>query len=42
MSEYDSAYIYMPLEAAQLFFRMPEAGRRTIEVSVEDPDQRRR
>ncbi len=38
MYEYDSTFIYMPLPAAQLFFRLP--GRvNGIEVFAEDPDQ---
>ena len=37
--EYDNGFIYMPLEAAQLFFRMPDAVNQ-IEVFVEDPDDR--
>ena len=27
MSEYDSAFIFMPIEAAQLFFKLPDDGR---------------
>ena len=38
MFEYDSTFIYMPLEAAQLFFKLPESVN-AIEVFVEDPDQ---
>ncbi|MEJ2026447.1 MAG: lipoprotein-releasing ABC transporter permease subunit [Limibacillus sp.] len=37
MYEYDSGFIYMPLEAAQVFFRTPGAVT-AIEVFVEDPD----
>lgn len=37
MYEYDSGFIYMPLEAAQVFFRTPQAVT-AIEVFVEDPD----
>lgn len=38
MNEYDSAYVFLPLEAAQVFFQMP--GQATqIEVTTEDPDQ---
>lgn len=37
MSEYDAAYIYMPLEQAQLFFgRDPLVD--SIEIKVDDPD----
>ncbi len=40
MNEYDSAYVFLPLEAAQIFFQQP--GQVTqIEVSVADPDQAR-
>ena len=38
MHEYDSSFIYMPLELAQVFFRQPE-GVNAIEVMVEDPDR---
>ena len=38
MYEYDSSFIYMPLPAAQLFFRLPSQVN-GIEVFVEDPDQ---
>ena len=38
MYEYDSGFIYMPLEAAQVFFRTPGAVT-AIEVFVEDPDR---
>ena len=38
MFEYDSSYIYMPLEAAQLYFRLPNAVS-GIEVMVRDPDR---
>ena len=38
MYEYDSTFIYMPLPAAQLFFRLPEQVN-GIEIFVEDPDQ---
>jgi lipoprotein-releasing system permease protein len=38
MYEYDSSYIYMPLEAAQLYFRLPNAVS-GIEVMVRDPDR---
>ena len=37
MYEYDNGFIYMPLEAAQRFFRLPEAVN-AIEVFVGDPD----
>ncbi|MEQ8967184.1 MAG: lipoprotein-releasing ABC transporter permease subunit [Azospirillaceae bacterium] len=38
MFEYDSAFVYMPLEAAQVFYRMPEAVT-TLEVFVADPER---
>ena len=38
MYEYDSSFVYMPLPAAQLFFRLP-ARVNGIEVFAEDPDQ---
>lgn len=38
MYEYDSAFIYMPLEAAQVYFRLPDAVS-SLEVMVADPDR---
>lgn len=38
MSDYDSSFVYMPLEAAQLFFKLPGAVT-SLEVMVEDPDR---
>ncbi len=38
MFEYDSSFIYMPISAAQLFFRLPEQAN-AIEVFLDDPDQ---
>ncbi len=38
MYEYDSSYIYMPLEAAQLFFRLKDRAN-AVEVFVEDPTE---
>ena len=38
MFEYDNTFLYMPLEAAQLFFRLAD-GVNAIEVDVEDPDR---
>ena len=38
MYEYDSSYIFMPLEAGQIFFQYPGAVTH-IEVFVEDPDK---
>jgi len=38
MFEYDSGFIYMPLEAAQLFFRLPEAVN-AVEIFVDRPDR---
>ena len=38
MYEYDSAFVYMPLEAAQLFFRVPEAAT-AVEVMVENAER---
>ena len=37
MFEYDSSFIYMPLEAAQLFFRLPDAVS-NLEIMVTTPD----
>ena len=38
MFEYDSSFVYLPLEAAQLFFRLPERVN-AIELFVANPDQ---
>jgi lipoprotein-releasing system permease protein len=38
MSEYDASFVYMPLEAAQLFFKLPAAAT-GLEVMIEDPDR---
>ena len=38
MSEYDSSFIFMPLEAAQLYFKLPGAAS-DIEITVDDPDR---
>jgi lipoprotein-releasing system permease protein len=38
MFEYDNTFVYMPLSAAQLFFRMP-GGVNAIEIFVKDPDR---
>ena len=38
MYEYDNNFVYMPLEAAQLFLRLPQAVN-AIEVFAADPDQ---
>ncbi len=38
MYEYDSTFIFMPLETAQKFFRLPAAVT-NVEVMVDDPDQ---
>jgi lipoprotein-releasing system permease protein len=38
MYEYDNSFIYMPLEAAQLFFRLPKSVN-AIELFVDDPDR---
>jgi lipoprotein-releasing system permease protein len=37
MYEYDNSFIYVPLEAAQLFFRLPGAAS-SLEVFTADPD----
>jgi lipoprotein-releasing system permease protein len=38
MYEYDNSFIYVPLKAAQLFFKMPDAVT-DLEVFVADPDR---
>jgi lipoprotein-releasing system permease protein len=38
MYEYDNSFIYAPLDAAQLFFRLPDAVS-SLEVFTADPDQ---
>ena len=41
MNEYDSGYVFLPLEAAQIFFQQPNQATQ-IEVRVDDPDDARR
>ncbi len=38
MYEYDSSYIFMPLEAAQVYFKLPQAASQ-IEITIDDPDR---
>src|SRR6202011_2785672 len=38
MYEYDNSFIYVPLDAAQLFFRLPDAVT-SLEVFLADPDR---
>lgn len=38
MFEYDSSFIFMPLEAAQVYFKMPKAVS-NLEVFINDPDR---
>ncbi|MBT3395727.1 MAG: FtsX-like permease family protein, partial [Alphaproteobacteria bacterium] len=38
MFEYDSSFVFLPLEAAQVFFRMQDTVS-AIEILVEDPEQ---
>jgi lipoprotein-releasing system permease protein len=38
MYEYDNSFIFVPLEAAQLFFRLPDAVT-SLEVFIADPDR---
>lgn len=40
MFEYDSGFVYMPLSAAQVFYRMPETVT-ALEIFVDDPDDLR-
>ena len=40
MNEYDSGYVFLPLEAAQVFFQQPGQASQ-IEVSLDDPDKAR-
>ena len=40
MNEYDSGYVFLPLEAAQIFFQQPDQATQ-IEVSVDNPDHAR-
>jgi lipoprotein-releasing system permease protein len=37
MYEYDNSFAYMPMEAAQLYFKLPQAAN-ALEVMVTDPD----
>ena len=36
MNEYDTSYVFLPLEAAQIFFQKPNAATQ-IEVTVRRP-----
>ena len=38
MNEYDTSYVFLPLEAAQVFFQQPGAVTQ-VEVTVEDPQR---
>jgi len=38
MYEYDSGYVFMPLEAAQLYFKLPQQASQ-IEIAIDDPDR---
>ncbi len=38
MNEYDTSFVFLPIEAAQIFFQMPGAASH-IEVSIDDPDR---
>jgi lipoprotein-releasing system permease protein len=38
MNEYDSNYVFLPIEAAQIFFQQPDAASQ-IEVMLADPDR---
>lgn len=38
MYEYDNGYIYMPLEAAQRYFRLEKGGVTSLEIFATDPD----
>ncbi len=40
MNEYDSGYVFLPLEAAQIYFQKPGQASQ-IEVQLSDPDQAR-
>lgn len=39
MREYDTAYVFLPLEAARLHFKLPDDAVNFLEVEVEKPDQ---
>jgi len=38
-NEADTSFVYLPLESAQLFFRVPQEAVTQIEVMVSDPDE---
>ncbi len=38
MNDYDSGYVFLPLESAQIFFQQPNQATQ-IEVTIDDPDQ---
>ena len=39
MFEYDSGFVFLPLEAARTFFGLPDDAVTTLEIFVEDPDR---
>lgn len=39
MFEYNNNFVFMPLEAARLFFQLPENGVNMLEVMTDNPDQ---
>ncbi|ABC22378.1 lipoprotein-releasing ABC transporter permease subunit [Rhodospirillum rubrum] len=39
MSEYDSSFVFLPLEAAQTYFQVPTEGVNHLEVVVDHPDR---
>ncbi|HET6521227.1 MAG TPA: lipoprotein-releasing ABC transporter permease subunit, partial [Geminicoccaceae bacterium] len=39
MYEYDNAIVFMPLEAAQIFFQLPEDRVSALEIMVENPER---
>lgn len=41
MYEYDSSFIFMPLDTAQTYFRLPESVT-NLEIFIDDPDNTRR
>ncbi|WP_041793611.1 lipoprotein-releasing ABC transporter permease subunit [Pararhodospirillum photometricum] len=39
MSEYDSSFVFLPLEAAQTYFQVPANGVHHLEVEVSEPER---
>ncbi|GEO81151.1 lipoprotein-releasing ABC transporter permease subunit [Pararhodospirillum oryzae] len=39
MSEYDSSFVFLPLEAARVYFQVPDGAVHHLEIEVDNPDR---